>query len=80
MNFLLSSLCVTFIFLPETEGRTLEEIELFFSDNKRKMIDRHIKKADTGMALKPTQKRTISNDQEEFSGFENKAFDGNTTS
>lgn len=30
--------------LPETENRTLEEIELHFSDNKRKITDRHIKK------------------------------------
>lgn len=30
--------------LPETENRTLEEIELHFSDNKRKINDRHIKK------------------------------------
>lgn len=37
-------LCVLFVILPETEGRTLEEIELFFSDNKRPITDRHIRK------------------------------------
>lgn len=29
--------------LPETEGKTLEEIENFFSDKSRKLLDRHIK-------------------------------------
>lgn len=28
--------------LPETEGRTLEEIEIYFSDNTRKLTDRKI--------------------------------------
>lgn len=30
--------------LPETENRTLEDIELHFSDNSRKMTDIYIKK------------------------------------
>lgn len=32
--------------LPETENRTLEEIELHFSNNSRKLTDRNIAKAD----------------------------------
>lgn len=31
--------------LPETENRTLEDIELHFSDNSRKLTDRHIYKS-----------------------------------
>lgn len=30
--------------VPETEGKTLEEIEHFFSDQKRSWYDRKIKK------------------------------------
>jgi hypothetical protein len=33
-----------FFFLPETERRTLEDIEIHFSDNKRKLTDIKIKK------------------------------------
>jgi len=32
------------VFLPETERRTLEDIETHFSDNNRKLADRKIKK------------------------------------
>lgn len=28
--------------MPETEGRTLEDIEIHFADNNRKLTDRHI--------------------------------------
>lgn len=28
--------------LPETEGRTLEDIEIHFADNNRKLTDHHI--------------------------------------
>lgn len=31
--------------LPETENRSLEDIELHFSDNTRKITDRHIHKS-----------------------------------
>lgn len=36
-------LVVLYVILPETEGRTLEEIEQFFSDTKRKLTDREIR-------------------------------------
>lgn len=31
-----------YVFLPETEGKTLEEIEEHFSNNKLKLTDRKI--------------------------------------
>lgn len=36
-------LLFVFFFLPETEKRTLEDIEIYFSDNKRKLTDIHIR-------------------------------------
>lgn len=33
-----------YLVLPETENRTLEEIELYFSDKNRKVFDVVIKK------------------------------------
>lgn len=33
-----------FLYIPETERRTLEDIEVHFSDNTRKMTDRKIQK------------------------------------
>lgn len=36
------SLIGMYIFLPETEGRTLEEVERFFSDKNRKLTDRYV--------------------------------------
>lgn len=33
-----------YFLLPETENRTLEDIELHFSDNKRKLTDIYIRK------------------------------------
>lgn len=40
--FSLFSLFVTFNILPETEGCTLEDIEVHFSDNQKKFTERNI--------------------------------------
>lgn len=34
--------------LPETEGRTLEDIEIHFADNNRKLTDHHIARNSAG--------------------------------
>lgn len=34
-----------YLVLPETEGHTLEEIELYFSDKQRGLTDRRIRSA-----------------------------------
>lgn len=36
-----------YLILPETEGRTLEDIEVHFSDNHKRITDRHIVKHST---------------------------------
>lgn len=36
-------LVVQYLILPETEGKTLEEIEVYFSDKTRRITDRHIR-------------------------------------
>lgn len=46
-----------FMILPETESRSLEEIEIHFSDNNRKITDRKILKA----ASKKKQRKDIDN-------------------
>lgn len=40
--FLFSSLIAMYFILPETENRSLEDIELHYSDNKKKITDIHI--------------------------------------
>ena len=47
-----------YLVLPETENRTLEEIEQYFSDKSRKFGDRKIKK------ITPTVNASQSNDIE----------------
>lgn len=39
-----SGLILMYFILPETEGRTLEDIELHFADNSKKITDRKIGK------------------------------------
>lgn len=56
-------LVVGFFIIPETENRTLEDIELHFSDNDRKLTDRKIQKNVTGKDLQST-----SNDNDKSSG------------
>lgn len=53
-------------YLPETERRTLEEIELHFSDNDKKMSDIKIRK-NVDMTLEKSQKTA--------NGCENKGFE-----
>lgn len=56
-----------YMFLPETERRTLEEIELHFSDNKKKLSDIKIRKnVDMSTEKKEKDKNSFEN-----KGFEN---------
>lgn len=59
-------------FLPETERRTLEEIELHFSDNDKKLSDIKIRKNVDMSAEKKNEKEKNEKDK---NGFENKGFD-----
>jgi hypothetical protein len=52
--------------LPETERRTLEDIELHFSDNNKKLNDIKIAKLSGKIAPAPTA----------VNGCDNKAFEG----
>ncbi|XP_058448099.1 facilitated trehalose transporter Tret1-like [Malaya genurostris] len=60
-----------YFFLPETEKRTLEDIEIYFSDNKRKLTDLHIKQNS-----KQSEKEAISNSREK-QGITNNAYTEN---
>ncbi|XP_055542460.1 facilitated trehalose transporter Tret1-like [Wyeomyia smithii] len=55
-----------YFFLPETEKRTLEDIEIYFSDNKRKLTDIHIERFSN---QQKTEKSSASRQ-----GIENAAF------
>lgn len=44
---LIVSFIVHFFVFPETEGRTLEEIEMYFSDTGRSLFDRNIRRLAT---------------------------------
>lgn len=46
---------------PETEGFTLEEVELFFSDSNRKMTDLRINKISDNSSLELTTKKGCDN-------------------
>lgn len=52
--------------LPETEDRSLEDIELHFSDNKRSIFSTHIRKNQS----KDTELNTKSNDLQQSNGTE----------
>lgn len=46
---------------PETEGYTLEEVELFFSDSNRKMTDLRINKISEHPSEENTTKKGCDN-------------------
>lgn len=52
VNFV--GLVVCYFILPETERRTLEDIELHFSDNTRSLTDRKIAMNVVGRTLQPS--------------------------
>lgn len=60
-----------FFFVPETERRTLEEIELHFSDNNKKLTDIKIRK-NVDMA---EEKRRKSTTMVAAVGVDNKAYE-----
>lgn len=51
---------VAYFIIPETENRTLEDIEIHFSDNSRNLTDRKIEKNAVGKELKMA---SIDNDK-----------------
>jgi hypothetical protein len=63
----IAGLFYIFMYLPETERRTLEEIELHFSDNNKKLSDIKIRK-NVDMTL---EKATKGKNGLENRGYEN---------
>lgn len=78
-------LIFAFIVLPETENRTLEDIELHFSDNSKKFTDRKIiKSKSANKKANDTEKPTVKSDEQLGgngfeAGFDNKAFESECT-
>lgn len=68
-------LIVMYLILPETEDRSLEDIELHFSDNSKNLTDRKIAELSNN---KENEVRNISKGHEEMkeipTGIDNKAF------
>lgn len=65
-------LVFTFFFLPETERRTLEDIEIHFSDNHRKITDRKIKKNTSFENILNAQQTNVK--KSAINGCDNRAF------
>lgn len=62
--------------MPETENRTLEDIEMHFSDNSKKLTDRKIAKQDEtekNESIDGITRNEIGN-EEAVNGIENRAF------
>uniref|UniRef100_A0AAG5D5T8 Major facilitator superfamily (MFS) profile domain-containing protein n=1 Tax=Anopheles atroparvus TaxID=41427 RepID=A0AAG5D5T8_ANOAO len=62
-----------YFFLPETEKRTLEDIELYFSDNKRKLTDIHIPRRNRDVEAVAAVS-TLAEKTKEKEGIDNTAF------
>lgn len=65
----------TYNILPETENRSLEDIERHFSDNSKKLTDRHIPISKNAGSLENSAKANESVRSENKSAFENGGFD-----
>lgn len=89
VSLLFSCICGTglvwmYFILPETENRTLEDIELHFSDDSKNLTDRKIVKA-TANSIKEgaipivTVSTIVANNKESAAGFNNKAFETEST-
>lgn len=72
-----------YFLLPETENRSLEDIEIHFSDNDRKMTDRKIKKSSKNTATatdseKPVEQNSVGVENEkqikQKTGYSNEGF------
>lgn len=51
-----------YLILPETEGRTLEDIEMYFSNKKRNFFDIHIEKVSNQKKSETHQECSHSDD------------------
>lgn len=57
-------LIAMYLLLPETEERTLEDIEMHFSDNKRKLTDRKIARNVTAKSFNDSNAIVIECDRQ----------------
>lgn len=67
-------LIVVFNILPETEKRTLEEIELHFSDNNRKLTDRKIYRLKESKIASAVPDIVVDNNATNNNGHSNMAY------
>lgn len=66
-------LIVMYLIMPETEDRSLEDIELHFADNSKMLTDRHIPKLNHSNDSKTDVKNYLETNKTEI-GFVNTAF------
>lgn len=62
----LFGLIISFFILPETENYTLEEIELHFMDNSKKITDWKIAKSNTAESGNGNKKNNLGVDNKGF--------------